>query len=106
MAAQDYRDGSLTLGDVRALLGHATRMETGAFLQDRGALLDYSEDDLERDLGAARAHGLEVTSTIGVLRAAAKKGHLNAAQTVRALKTPPFAPRQACIGGSSNKEQD
>jgi hypothetical protein len=55
---------------------------------------------------AARAHGLEVTGTIGVLRAAAKKGHLNAAQAVRALKTPPFAPRQACIGGCFNKEQD
>lgn len=53
VAAQGYRDGSLTLGDVRALLGHETRMETEAFLKKRGALLDYSEDELDRDLETA-----------------------------------------------------
>ena len=53
VAAQGYRDGSITLGDVRALLGHETRMETEAFIQDRGALLDYSEDELDRDLETA-----------------------------------------------------
>lgn len=53
VAVQGYRDGSLTLGDVRALLGHETRMETEAFLKERGALLDYSEDELERDLETA-----------------------------------------------------
>jgi predicted HTH domain antitoxin len=53
VAAQGYRDGSLTLGDVRALLGHETRMETEAFLKERGALFDYSEDELERDLETA-----------------------------------------------------
>lgn len=53
VAAQGYRDGSLTLGDVRALLGHDTRMETEAFLRERGAFLDYSEEELERDLEAA-----------------------------------------------------
>lgn len=39
---------------------------------------------------AARAHGLEVTGTIGVLGAAASKGHLNAAQAVRALEDTTF----------------
>jgi predicted HTH domain antitoxin len=53
LAVQAYRDGSLTLGEVRALLGHKTRMETETFLKDKGALLDYSEDELERDLDAA-----------------------------------------------------
>ena len=53
VAAQGYRDGSLTLGEVRSLLGHETRMETEAFLKERGALLDYSEDELERDLETA-----------------------------------------------------
>ncbi|MFB6279499.1 MAG: UPF0175 family protein [Salinibacter sp.] len=53
VAAQGYRDGSLTLGEIRALLGHETRMETEAFLQERGALFDYSEEELEQDLQAA-----------------------------------------------------
>ena len=53
VAAQGYRDGSLTLGEVRTLLGHQTRMETEAFLEERGALLDYSEEELEQDLETA-----------------------------------------------------
>jgi len=53
VAAQGYRDGSLTLGEVRALLGHETRMETEAFLKEQGALLDFSEDELDQDLKAA-----------------------------------------------------
>ena len=53
VAAQGYRDGSLTLGEVRALLGHETRMQTEAFLKERGALLNYSEEELEEDLEAA-----------------------------------------------------
>ena len=53
VAAQGYRDGSLTLGEVRTLLGHQTRMETEAFLKERGALLDYSEEELEQDLETA-----------------------------------------------------
>lgn len=53
LAAQAYRDGSLTLGEVRELLGHETRMETEDFLKERGALLEFSEDELEEDLEAA-----------------------------------------------------
>lgn len=52
--AQGYREESLTLGDVRRLLGHDTRMETEAFLKKQGAFLDYSEEELERDVEAAR----------------------------------------------------
>jgi predicted HTH domain antitoxin len=54
VAVDAYRDEALTLGEVRRLLGHATRLETEAFLKKRGALLDYSEDELNRDADAAR----------------------------------------------------
>ena len=53
VAAQGYRDGSLTLGEVRSLLGHDTRMQTEAFLEEQGAMLSYSEKELEKDLEAA-----------------------------------------------------
>lgn len=53
VAAQGYRGGSLTLGEVRMLLSHETRMQTEAFLKKRGALLDYSEEELEEDLETA-----------------------------------------------------
>lgn len=54
LVAQAYREESLTLGDVRRLLGHETRMETEAFLKEKGALLEYSEEELEQDVQAAR----------------------------------------------------
>jgi len=53
LVAQAYREDSLTLGEVRRIFGHETRMETEAFLQEQGALLDYSEKELEADLEAA-----------------------------------------------------
>ncbi len=54
VAADAYREETLTLGEVRRLLGHSTRLETEAFLKDRGALLDYNEDELEADVQAAK----------------------------------------------------
>ena len=54
IAADAYREETLTLGEVRRLLGHSTRLETEAFLKDRGALLDYSGDELETDIQAAK----------------------------------------------------
>jgi predicted HTH domain antitoxin len=53
LVAQAYREESLTLGEVRRILGHETRMETEAFLKDQGGLLDFSEEELEQDLRAA-----------------------------------------------------
>lgn len=53
LIAQAYREESLTLGEVRRLLGLVTRMETEAFLKEQGALLDYAEEELEQDLKAA-----------------------------------------------------
>lgn len=54
VVAQAYREGTFTLGEVRRLLGHATRLETEAFLKKQGALLDYTEEELDRGLTAAR----------------------------------------------------
>jgi len=42
------------LKDVRRLLGHASRLETEAFLKARGAFLEHDETELERDVQAAR----------------------------------------------------
>ena len=54
VVAQGYRDQAFTLGEVRRLLGHASRLETEAFLKEQGAFLDYTEEELEQDLEAAR----------------------------------------------------
>lgn len=54
VVADAYREETITLGEVRRLLGHSTRLETEAFLKNRGALLDYSEDELDADVRAAK----------------------------------------------------
>ena len=54
VVADAYREEALTLGEVRDVLGHSTRLETEAFLKERGALLEYSEQELEADVEAAR----------------------------------------------------
>jgi predicted HTH domain antitoxin len=53
LVAHAYREEALTLGEVRRVLGHETRMETEAFLKEQGALLDFSDEELEQDLKAA-----------------------------------------------------
>lgn len=54
IVADAYRDEALTLGEVRDVLGHPTRLETEEFLNERGALLEYSEKELEADVEAAQ----------------------------------------------------
>ena len=44
-----YRDGRLTMEQVRELLGFGTRMQVDAFLQQH-EIFDYSVDDLEKDI--------------------------------------------------------
>lgn len=44
-----YRDGSISVGKVRELLGMKTRLEVDAFLKNKGIYLLYSEADLEAD---------------------------------------------------------
>lgn len=54
VVADAYREGALTLGEVREILGHSTRLDTEAFLKERGALLTYGEEELDEDVEAAR----------------------------------------------------
>ena len=44
-----YRDGRLTMEQIRQLLGLATRMQVDTFLQ-RHAIYDYTVGDLDRDM--------------------------------------------------------
>lgn len=54
----------------------------------------------------ARDRGLELTGTIGVLGAAAKKGHLDAARAVRALKNTTFRASPDLYRWLLRQEQD
>jgi hypothetical protein len=54
LAAQGYRSGKLTHMEVQKMLGFTSRWETDYFLKRARAYLDYSEDDLERDLTVSR----------------------------------------------------
>jgi len=54
VVADAYREEILTLGEVRQILGHPTRMETEEFLKERGALFEYSEEELQKDARRAR----------------------------------------------------
>ena len=53
IVADAYREEAITLGEVREILGHSTRLETEQFLKDRGVLLDMTEEDLESDARVA-----------------------------------------------------
>ena len=55
VAAKGYRDGALSAGQVRRLLGLESRLDVEALLKREGASLDYSGEDLEADLAALRA---------------------------------------------------
>jgi hypothetical protein len=44
-----YRDGRLTMEQVRQLLGFGTRMQVDAFLQQH-QIYDYTVDDLNQDM--------------------------------------------------------
>lgn len=54
VVADAYREEAITLGEVREILGHSTRMETEQFLKDRGILLEMTEEELEEDARVAR----------------------------------------------------
>lgn len=56
--AAAYRDHRLTMEQVRAVLGFATRMQVDAFLQQH-AIYDYTVDDLDKDLATLeRVHAV------------------------------------------------
>lgn len=44
-----YREGSISVGKVRELLGMSTRIEVDAFLKAKGVDLHYDEADFEAD---------------------------------------------------------
>ena len=54
LAIEAYRDGSISAGKVRELLGMSTRLEVDAFLKEKGVYLHYDEADLEQDLSTMR----------------------------------------------------
>jgi len=47
--ASAYRDGRLTMEQIRQLLGYATRMQVDAFLQQH-EIYDYAVEDLDKDM--------------------------------------------------------
>lgn len=49
-----YRAGLVTTAQVRELLGLGSRFDTDAFLKRGGVFLDYSDEDIEDELRAAR----------------------------------------------------
>ena len=49
LALEGYREGKLSTGQLRRLLGCRTRTQVHAFLKDHGVYLHYGPDDLQRD---------------------------------------------------------
>ena len=54
IAIEGYRSGALSQAQVQRLLGMASRWETDALLQRAGVYLDYTEEDLAKDLEVSR----------------------------------------------------
>ena len=48
-AAETYRQGRLSTGELRETLGFSTINEVDGFLKSREIYLDYDREDLERD---------------------------------------------------------
>ena len=49
LTLEAYREGLISVGKVRELLGIATRLEVDAWLQSKGVDLHYNEIDFEDD---------------------------------------------------------
>ena len=54
VAVEAYRGGALSAAEVQELLRLSTRWDTEAFLKRSMAYLDYTQEDLTRDLEALR----------------------------------------------------
>lgn len=48
--AQAYKEGAISAGKVRELLGMKTRLEADAFLKAKGINLAYNEAEFEADI--------------------------------------------------------
>ncbi len=57
LAAEGYRAGVLTAFQVQQMLKLKSRWDADAFLKARHCYLEYSEEDLTRDLAAIRSVG-------------------------------------------------
>lgn len=55
IALEAYREGKLSTGQLRRLLGYRTRMQVHAFLKEHGVYLHYGPGDLEHDRHAGDA---------------------------------------------------
>lgn len=49
IAIEAYREGSISSGKLRELLGFSTPLEADKFLKERGVDLDYDEEDFIAD---------------------------------------------------------
>lgn len=54
IAIEGYRSGALSQNQVQRLLGLASRWEVDAILKRAGVYLEYTEDDLEREIENSR----------------------------------------------------
>ncbi|MFQ3617556.1 MAG: UPF0175 family protein [Cyanobacteriota bacterium] len=50
MVIEAYREGAVSTGKVRELLGLPTRLDADAFLKSRGVYLNYDGADFEQDM--------------------------------------------------------
>lgn len=50
MVVEAYREGAMSTGKVRELLGLSTRLDADAFLKAKGVYLNYDEADFEQDM--------------------------------------------------------
>ena len=49
IVVEAYREGSISSGKLRELLGFSTPLEADKFLKDKGVDLDYDEEDFIAD---------------------------------------------------------
>ena len=49
LTIEAYREGSISVGKVRELMGMATRLEADSWLKSKGIDLHYNESDFEAD---------------------------------------------------------
>lgn len=49
LTLEAYREGSISVGKVRELMGMATRLEVDTWLKSKGIDLNYSETDFQAD---------------------------------------------------------
>ena len=50
LATEAFRERKISHAQLRQLLGFETRMEVDSFLKNRGVELEYTYEDLQRDL--------------------------------------------------------